>query len=426
MLFCLSVSHKKASLPMLESLAFSDEGKTSKDFVAQGILAECAILQTCHRVEIYGVTEDSTRDSVLSKIVRSWSSQARVSYDILNKVIEFYEGKEALAHLFSLTAGLESMVVGEDQILGQVRKAYVKGKKLGSVGHILDKSFMKAVNTGRRTRTETRINEGSVSVSSAAVDLAAKMLGDLKSASALIVGAGEAGSIAAETLRRRGIGSILIANRTYEKGFELASKVSGKAIRFNAIYDTLQKVDFAIVAASVSQPILKAKEIRKALAGADRSKSLCLIDISQPRAVEEKAGLVKGLVLRNIEDLKEIVEESVRNREAEVERVKRIVFDELERFQKELSKLMVEPLISEIYRKVEALRQKELERAVRKMAESDSRKLAILDRFSRELVERIMQVPVEQLNEAALEDERGLLSAAEKLFKIKNQNGEKN
>jgi glutamyl-tRNA reductase len=285
---------------------------------------------------------------------------------------------------------------------------------------------MKAVNTGRRTRTETRINEGSVSVSSAAVDLAAKMLGDLKSASALIVGAGEAGSIAAETLRRRGIGSILIANRTYEKGFELASKVSGKAIRFNAIYDTLQKVDVAIVAASVSQPILKAKEIRKALAGADRSKSLCLIDISQPRAVEEKAGLVKGLVLRNIEDLKEIVEESVRNRKAEAERVKRIVFDELERFQKELSKLMVEPLISEIYRKVEALRQKELERAVRKMAESDSRKLAILDRFSRELVERIMQVPVEQLNEAALEDERGLLSAAEKLFKIKNQNGEKN
>lgn len=421
MLFCLSVSHKKASLPMLESLAFPDEGKTAKDFCSQGILAECVILQTCHRVEVYGVTEDTTRDGALNKIVRPWSLQARVSDDILNKVVDQYEGKDALAHLFSLAAGLESMVVGEDQILGQVRKAFVKGKNLGSVGCILGKSFMKAVNIGRRIRTETKINEGSVSISSAAVDLAAKILGDLKSANALVVGAGEAGSVAAETLRRRGIKSIFIANRTFDKGLELASKVSGKAVKFSALYDIFPKVDVVIVATSVSHPILKAKEIEKALEGADNSKRLCLIDISQPRAVEEKASLVKGLVLRNIEDLKEIVEESVRNREVEAATVKRIVLDELERFQKELSKLMVEPLVSEIYRKVEQLRQKELERAIHKMAESDSRKLAILDRFSRELVERIVQTPVQQLNEAALEDDRELFSAAGRLFKIQSR-----
>lgn len=426
MLFCLSVSHKRANLSMLESLTLSHEEKVAKTFCVQEILTECVILQTCHRVEIYGVAEDSAKENAVNRIMRSWSSNVGVSYDILNKVLELYEGKEALAHLFSLAAGLESMVVGEDQILGQVRTAYVKGKKLRSVGRILDKSFMKAVNTGRRVRTETRINEGSVSISSAAVDFAAKELGDLKSASALVVGAGEAGSIVAETLRRRGTGNILVANRTYEKGHELASKVSGKAIRFNDIYKVLPRVNLVIIAASVTQPILKARDIKKAMAGADRSKHLCLIDISQPRAVEENAGLVKGVTLRNIEDLKEIVEESVRNRQIEAERVRRIVFDELERFQKELSKVMVEPLISGIYRKVEELRQKELERAVRKLAEFDSKKLAILDRFSRELVERIMQVPVEQLNEAALEDERELLSAAEKLFKIKNQNGEKN
>lgn len=318
------------------------------------------------------------------------------------------------------------MVVGEDQILGQVRRAYVKGKKLGSLGRILGKSFMGAVNTGRRIRTETRINEGSVSISSAAVDLAVKELGDLRSASALVVGAGEAGSIAADTLRRRGIGNILVANRTYEKGQELASKVSGKAIRFDAIHKALPRVNLVIVAASVTQPILKARDIKKALAGTDRSKPLWLIDISQPRAVEEKAGLLKGVNLRNIEGLKGIVEESVRNRQIEAERVRRIMFDELERFQKELSKLTVEPLVSEIYRKAEELRQRELERAVRKLAESDSKKLAILDRFSRELVERIMQIPVEQLNKAALEDEKELISAAERLFKTKNQDGEKN
>lgn len=421
MIVCLSVSHKKAGLPMLESVTFPNEADVAKVLCVEGMLQECVVLQTCHRVEIYGVAEDSTGNETTNRILRFWSARVGVSYDILNKVFEFYEGKEALAHLFSLAAGLESMVVGEDQILGQVRTAYVKSEKLGCVGHILDKTFMKAVNTGRRIRTETKINEGSVSISSAAVDLAAKELGGLECVRALVIGAGEAGSIAAETLRRKGTKRIVIANRAFEKGAALARKVSGKAVRVDEIYDTIQKIDLTIAAVSVDKPILEASRARKVLGREGSSKRLLIVDISQPRAVEEAVGSLRGVVLKNIEDLKDIVEENIQKRRSEAEKARTLVAEELERFERELSWILVEPLVSEIYRNLEGVRRREFERAVRKMAESDKKKIVIMERFSKELVERIMQVPTEQLKKAALNSEDGLLSAAGKLFKVKNE-----
>jgi glutamyl-tRNA reductase len=421
MIVCLSVSHKKAGLPILESVTFPNEADVAKAFCAEGMLQECVVLQTCHRVEVYGVAEDSAKNSAVNRILRLWSAKVGVSFDILTKVFEFYEGKEALAHLFSLAAGLESMVVGEDQILGQVRTAYVKGKKLGSVGHILDKTFMKAVNTGRKIRTETKINEGSVSISSAAVDLAAKELGGLESVRALVIGAGEAGSITAETLRRKGTKEIVIANRSYDKGAALARKVSGRAIGLKDIYEAIPKVDLVIAAVSVGEPILKANCAKKVVGKSARRRSLFVVDISQPRAIEEGVGLLRGVALRNIEDLKGIVEENIQKRQAEAEKAKALVAQELERFERELSWVLVEPLISEIYRSLEDVRRREFDRAVRKMAESDRKKILVMERFSRELVERIMQAPTEQLKKAALNDEGELLSAAGKLFKVRNE-----
>lgn len=423
MLFCVSVSHKQTSLPMLESLTFPDGEEAAKTFCEQGTLTECVLLQTCHRIEIYGVTADLAKGNAVDVILRSWSARAGVSFDILRKVFEFYDGKEALAHLFSLAAGLESMVVGEDQILGQVRSTYVKAKKKGTAGRILDKVFMKAVNTGRRIRTETKINEGSVSVSSAAVDLAVKELGSLRSVTALVIGAGEAGSIAAETLQRRGTKRIIIANRTQEKGEALASRVSGRSISLDSVYEEIPKVDLVISAVSVKKPILEANCLRRALRKSGVGKRLLLVDISQPRAVDKEAGSIGGLVLKNIDDLKQIVEDSIRKRRNEAERAKLLVDEELARFEQELSWILVMPLASEIYRNLESVRRNEFERAVRKMGESDERKISVMERFSKELVERIMQFPMEQLKKAALNNEGELLSAAEKLFKKKNVGG---
>jgi len=312
------------------------------------------------------------------------------------------------------------MVLGEDQILGQVRIAYTKAKENGTARMILEKAFMKAINTGRRVRTETRINEGSVSVSSAAVDLAAKELGSLDSIKALIIGAGETGAMAAETLRRKSTASIIVANRTYEKGEVLAKKVSGKAIKFNRIQNVIPEADLVIVAVAVTQPILRKNQLESVVAKIDNSRTILLIDISQPRAIEEKVGLLRGFSLKTIDDLKGTVDENIKNRQIEAEKSKIIICEELDRFEIELAKLLAQPLISEICRKFEEIRQKELARAIRKLGESDEKKIMVLERFSRELIERIAQMPIEQLRKASLNSNGTLLSAAEELFQTRS------
>ena len=418
MIVCLSASHKRASLPLLESLKIQDEEGFMKD-LCSGLARECVLLQTCHRVEVYVVAEDSNEDSAVDEVLRSWSIRTGISLDILRKTVEVHFGGEALKHLFHLTSGLESMVLGEDQILGQVRSAYVKARRVGTAGLILGKAFMKAVNVGRRVRTETAINERPVSISSVAVDLAERELGDLSLSKALVIGAGEAGSIVAETLSKRGVKEIFVANRTFEKGLELASRVGGDAVKFDEIPHLLPRVDLVFAAVSVDEPIWNAEQVKEVLAEPRSKKELYIIDISQPRAFEEKVGLLQGVTLRNIDDLKAVVEENLRARRLESEKAEKIVHEELLRFKRQLSKLFVEPMISEIWRRVEEIRRRELDRAVRKMGESDERKLMILDRFSRELVERVLQAPIERLREAALEDDGSLLSAAEEIFGIK-------
>jgi glutamyl-tRNA reductase len=420
MIICLSASYKHASLPMLESLNIRDEEEALVAIHSGKIATECILLQTCHRVEIYCVLQDSNKEEAMKQLMKFWSTRTGISVDIISKTTKLYRGREALMHLFYLACGLESMILGEDQILGQVRIAYNSAKKRGTVGLIFEKAFMKAINVGRRVRTETRINEGSVSISSAAVDLAARELGNLKTTRALIIGAGEAGSLAAETLKRHGTSEITIANRTFKKAVDLAKNVSGKAIKFDRLNAVLPNVDLVICAVTVAKPIFKAQQMTSAITRDRSSEKLMLIDISQPRAFEDKVGLIEGISLKTIDDLKELVAENLRNRQIEAEKAKTIISEELDRFELELSKLFVQPLISEIYRKFEEIRRKETARAIRKMGESDEKKLAILERFSRELIERIAQIPIEQLRKAALNSDGELLSTAEKIFQTRN------
>ena len=420
MIACLSASYKNMSLSMLESLNISDEVAMMQMLCSEKIVKECVVLQTCHRVEVYCVLHDMNKEETTNRMIKFWSTISGVSFDLIRKEIRLHYGRDAFSHLFYLASGLESMVLGEDQILGQVRTAYNRAKNSGTVGLILGKAFMKAINIGRKVRTETKINEGSVSISSAAVDLAAKELGNLGSIKALIIGAGEAASLAAETLKSHGASAITIANRNYERGRCLAKKVSGKAIRFSHIQSMLPDVDLVISAISVTQPILNERNITSAFAKNGASKRIMLIDISQPRAFEEKVGLLQGVCLKTIDDLKEVVSENIKNRQIEAEKSKTIIFQELVRFERELSKLVAQPLISEICWKFEEIRKKELKRAVRKMNESNERKLMILERFSRELIERIAQIPIEQLRKAALNRNGELLSAAEELFQTRS------
>jgi len=419
MIVCLSASYKKTKLPLLELLVFKNEGAAMNRLCSEGITEECVLIQTCNRVEIYGVLKNSAEGDAVGRILKFWSTSTGVSLDILAGNVNCLKGKEALENLFNVASGLDSMAIGEDQILGQVRTAYVKAKKLGHVGLVLDKAFMCAINVGRKVRKETRVNHCAISISSAAVDLAAKELGDLKSKTVLVVGAGEAGSIAAQTLQRRGVKSIVVANRTHKAGVQLAKKVSGRAIKFENIYDVIPQIDVAIVALAVDRPIIRASSLRWICGKHHAHRSLLMVDISQPRAVEDKVGNIHGVALRNIDNLKGVIEESIRNRQTEAEKAKKIVLEELKRFERQQSQFMIQPLIDDIFRGFETIRRNELKRALSKMAERDEKRMGILDRFSRELMERILQTPINQLKQAASNSDDSLLLAARKLFNIK-------
>lgn len=419
MITCFSVSHRNSRLQFLESVTITNKEEVMHDVCSEDIITECVLLQTCHRVEFFCVVDGTKKQEAVQKILKKWSIASGVSLDLINNAVSVYYGTKALSHLFHLASGTESMVLGEDQILGQVKNAYFKAKKNGTVGQILDKAFLKAIKTGKLVRTKTKINRGSVSISSAAVDLAEKKLGNLSSIKALIIGAGDAGSRAAEALKNRGTTEIIIVNRTFDKSRELAKKVSGKAIKFNQIPVVFPDVDLVIAAISVTQPILTEHQIAS-LVSKNNTHTKVLIDISQPRAFEQTVGMINGICLKSLDDLKELLAENTKNRQIEAENSKIIISQQLERFQLELSTLCVAPLISEMCQKFDAIRQKELLRALAKLGISDEKTLAILELFSQELVERIAQIPIEELRKAALDRNGELISAAEQLFHLKS------
>jgi glutamyl-tRNA reductase len=356
MIVCLTANHKNATVPMLESLNFKEKDETTKKCCSIESVKEAVILQTCHRVEIYVATVGNASKEIVGKIVKLWSQEVGVSSDVIGKTADVLYGREALLHLLRLAAGLESMVVGEDQVLGQVRTAYVDSKKIGTANALLGKAFMKAVNVGRLVRSQTRIDKGSLSIGSVAIDFAERGFGDFKEARVLVVGAGEAATIVAKELASRGAERIYVANRTFAKGRILAEKVGGRAIQFEDLQNQLKAVDLAVFAVSVNEPLLSLKDAREIM-NSRRGRNLTVIDISQPRSVDEAAGSLTALTLRNIDDLKPIVDENTRQRLAEAERANRIVLDELERLETLLGRMLAEPIVSALYVKVEQVRE---------------------------------------------------------------------
>ena len=221
-------------------------------------------------------------------------------------------------------------------------------------------------------------------------------------------------------MKSHGVSAITIANRTFEKSQVLAEKISGSAIPFSDVLPAICRADLVISAISVKEPLFTEQVLSSFLTNRPRSKQTLIIDISQPRAIEEKVGLLDGICLKSIDDLKHLINQNLRNRTIEAEKSKDIISEELDRFEIELSKLVAQPLIDEICRRFEEIRLKELKSMIKKMGESDEKKLAIIDRFSRELIERIAQVPIEQLRKAALVSDEEMLVAAERLFQTKS------
>ena len=429
------VTHKKADIPTLEMVSFPDTKKAVTEICGLSSVKECVIIQTCNRMEIFAATEDidlayhEILDYVMEQTISKMKKHFHISTevppeDLLDRMIssskKFHDVIEtdyhttAVHHLLRLTSGLESMLVGEDQILGQVRDSYKLAVSANTVGNFFKNIFSKAINVGKRTRTETNINKGAVSIGSAAIELARQVLGSLENKNVLLVGAGEMGTLIAKSISKYKLGSLVVANRTLERGERVAKDLGASVIKFQDIKKGIAKSDLVITATSAPNILLTKETIEKSV---KKGRNLVIIDVSIPRAVDEKASQIPGVDLLNIDSLKEIAEKNRHLREMEAIKVEEILEEEIALLIKQVYRIDVEEIVKAVFRKAEHIRQKELEKALYMLGNGIGKKeKTILDDLTRVIVNKTMFPITEKIKMAAETGDKSLIENSEKLF----------
>ncbi|MFZ3148003.1 MAG: glutamyl-tRNA reductase [Methanothrix sp.] len=403
------VTHRKASIDEIERAWHGDVQTLLKWVGSLERVEECAVLKTCNRVEIYVVSARG------EKVLFDLAKKARVS----SRIIDFHDHDESLLHLLRLASGLESMIIGEDQILGQMKELVAMAAKAGTTGWMLDTAFKKAIAVGKRVRKETQINERSVSVGSAAVDLAQEILGDLKGLSVLVIGAGETGELISRALLARDIGSLVVTNRTYSSAQCLAECLGAQAVPFEEMKDRLKTADVVISATSAPHYILLKADIEKAMEG--RENKLLIIDIANPRDVDEAAAEVPGVQLHNIDSLKNISSENMLLRMAEANRVEAIIAEEMQLLKAKYKRKQAEDLLARLYSKAEVIKDQEVTRAMNKLSARHTLgeiEQQVLQDMSHSIVNKIFSEPTKTLKRAAEQGDTEVLNVVSELFRL--------
>jgi len=413
----LRFTYKNVPVTVLEKLTFNQPREALKEISTFNHVDECVILQTCNRVEIYMVTSERYLAELSSQVAEYWRMRNNLDKEVFYRKLEKSFSSEALIHLLRLTSGLESMIVGEDQILGQVQKGFEESKKCGTVGRALKTTFEKAIKTGKRVRLKTTIDKGAVSMGSAAVELLKENLGSLKDRKIVIIGAGEIGELVGKALASREHVVIFVANRTRERGVRLARMLGGYAIEFAKITDILADVDAVVVATAASHYVLKKSMIEEVL---DRrgDKRLIVMDLSQPRNVEEDMASLPSVRVLNIDDLRGVAEINLEMRREEIQKAEAIVASELKNLELTLKRKRAEPVISSLCRRVEEVRRKELKKALKMLGEIDEKQQKVINDLTLVLTERILRHPISNIRKAALSDDVNTISVARRLFNL--------
>ena len=406
------VTHRTASIDEIETAWHGDVETILKWVMSQDRVEECAVLKTCNRVEVYVVAPRG------EKVLFDLAKKARVS----SRIIDFHDHDESLLHLLRLASGLESMIIGEDQILGQMKELTQIAMKAGTTGWMLETAFKKAIQVGKRVRKETRINERSVSVGSAAVDLAEEILGDLKGKSVLVIGAGETGELISRALLSREIGSLAVTNRTLSSAVCLAESLGGEAVPFDDMPCRLHTADVVISATSAPHYILLKSDIEMAMAG--RSNKLLIIDIANPRDVDQAAAEVSGVQLHNIDSLKNISRENMMQRMAEAARVEEIITEELQLLRAKYKRKEAEELLARLYSQAELIKDQEVRKAMNKLSARHTLgeiEQQVLCDMSRSIVNKILSEPTKSLKSAAERGDLEILKSLCELFRLEEK-----
>ncbi|MDH4103492.1 MAG: glutamyl-tRNA reductase [Thermoleophilia bacterium] len=393
-LVCLGLSHRTAPVELRERIGALGLGAERCPAVV-----EHATLQTCYRVELYARLANGVEDA-RDELIDALSHAHGVERELLIDHLYVHSGDDVAHHLGRVAAGLDSLVLGETEILGQVGGAFEAGRAGGSVGPGLSLLFRTAITAGRRARTETAIGANPATASSMALALAEGVLGDLREKRVLVVGAGRIGLQSLKALAGRGIAQTAMANRTRERAREVAERFGATAHGLDELENVLSWADVVVTATSSETPLVGAELVQSAVS-LRSERPLVLVDLAVPADVERDAGAVAGVRLFDVDDLRAGLDDAMASRLREVPGVEAIVEEEVESFRRRYHELEVEPLVSALRRQAEEIREQELERALRDLGEVDAATAQRIEHLSRSLVKKLLHEPTVRLRERA-------------------------
>jgi len=406
-------SFRTSPLEVREALALkkSEDEKLLHKIRTSLYVEECVILSTCNRFEF--IIYRNHPEEIIDGIIKI--NEERAGFPLQKTHFYNFFGRDAIRHIFRVTSSLDSMVLGEPQITGQVKSAYESSLKLGFIGKNLRKVFERAFFVAKRIRNETAIGENPNSVGSQAVELAESIFGDLSKRKAIVIGTGEMGEIAIKSFLSRGISKLYITSRSIERAEELCSLYSGEALPFKDLYRGLEEVDIVLCSSAAPHYIITKTDIKNVMKKR-RGSPLFLIDISLPRNIDPEAGKVDNVYLYHIDDLQQIVDKNIKKRKEEAIKSERIVEEEVEKFLQRMKEEKIGPVIARVYKTADSIRRKELEELFKMLGNiSEHQKKAIED-FSVNVVRKILHKPATRAKEWARDGDFYLAEAFFALF----------
>ncbi len=396
----VGVNHRSAPVEVREVLSFSGRQVGEQLVILRGMpaITEAVILSTCNRTEIYASVTDLGQG--LASVLEFLSRRSGVDLYQLRNHTYSHTLYEVIRHLFRVVCGLDSMLLGETQVLGQVRDAYGLAVGAGACGVVFNTLFQKALAVGKRVRNETGIDQRAVSVSYAAVEMARERLGDLSGRTVLVVGAGKMSGLSARYLVDNGVEGVIVSNRSYDRAVRLAGQCQGKAVRFDELYRHLARSDIVISCTAATHYVIRAAELERVWAG--REREMLMVDLAVPRDIEPAVSRLPGITLWDIDDVKDVVDQNLAERRAKAVLAESVVEEELNGFMRRHGSLFVVPTVAALKRRGEAIGEEELQRALNKLGTLSDHDRKVVATLARGIVNRLLHEPVTRLKEYAL------------------------
>ena len=415
MIVVVGLNHETAPVAVREAMAFPKDqlGLALERAKHDAGLAEVMILSTCNRVEVYGRSEKNPARAVADFLARYHGRDPQE----IEKHLYLLEGEQAVRHAFRVAASLDSMVLGEPQILGQVKDAYEAAERAGSLGSVLNGLRTRSIAAAKRARSETAIGRNAVSLSHVAVELATKIFGALHARSVLLVGAGKMSELAARQMVRRGARASVLGGRTFEKAEQLATSLGGRAAPFEALRAELGRADIVISGTGAPGVVVLREDVEAAQA-ARHGRPLFLIDIAVPRDIAEDAGKVKGVFLYDIDDLQKVATANLRERKKESAAAETIVEQEVREFLEWRRSLEVVPLLVELRKRADEIRRAEIEKARRRLGPLTPEQESALDAATTAIVNKLLHAPTVRLKELAGHGQTDHVGIVRRLFDL--------